>query len=44
MSTLTRLLQPFTEMVRWGEPYDVEDDDPLLDSPSHADEQFNLWA
>jgi hypothetical protein len=30
MSMLRRLVQPFTELVRWGEPWDVEDDD-LLD-------------
>jgi hypothetical protein len=29
MSMLTRLVQPFTELVRWGEPWDVEDDDLL---------------
>jgi hypothetical protein len=29
MSALIRLLQPFTELVRWGEPWDVEDDDLL---------------
>jgi hypothetical protein len=44
VSTLIRLLQPFTDMVRWGEPYDVEDDDPLLDSPAPHDDRFNLWA
>ena len=41
---IDRLLQPFTEMVRWGEPWDVEDDDPLLDGPCRSDESFNLWA
>ena len=44
MSVLTRLVQPFSELVRWGEPWDVEDDDPLLDSPSRSDESFNLWS
>ena len=44
MSTLLRLLQPFTEMVRWGEPYDVEDDDPFLDSPGITADRFNLWS
>jgi hypothetical protein len=29
MSPLRRLLQPFTDLVRWGEPWDVEDDDLL---------------
>jgi hypothetical protein len=31
MSMLRRLVKPFTELVRWGEPWDVEDDDVLLD-------------
>lgn len=44
MSTLTRLLQPFTDMVRWGEPYDVEDEDPLLDGPSVTEESVSLWS
>jgi len=44
VSTLIRLLQPFTDMVRWGEPYDVEEDDPLLDAPTPHDDRFNLWA
>jgi hypothetical protein len=44
VSVLTRLLEPFTDLVRWGEPHDLEDDDPLLDGPSTVDEQFNLWA
>jgi len=30
MSMLSRLMQPFAELVRWGEPWDVEDDE-LLD-------------
>ena len=29
MTALSRLLQPFAELVRWGEPWDVEDDDLL---------------
>lgn len=42
---LTRLVQPFSDLVRWGEPWDVEDDDPLLDSgSSRSDESFNLWG
>ena len=42
---LTRLMQPFSDMVRWEEPWDVEDDDPLLDSSSHRrDDSFNLWS
>lgn len=29
--TLSRLAGPFTDLVRWGEPWDVEDEpDPLL--------------
>ena len=28
---LLRLLQPFSDLVRWGEPWDVEDDDPLFE-------------
>jgi len=31
MSKLIRLVKPFAELVRWGEPWDVEDDD-LLES------------
>ena len=45
MSMLTRLVQPFSEMVRWAEPWDVEDDDPLYDAgPTRSDESFNLWS
>ena len=45
MSVLIRLVQPFTDLVRWGEPYDVEDDDPLLDpSPIAMDEGLSLWS
>ena len=29
MSMLRRLVQPFADLVRWGEPWDVEDDDLL---------------
>ena len=29
MIVLTRLMQPFAELVRWGEPWDIEDDDQL---------------
>ena len=28
---LMRLMQPISDLVRWGEPWDVEDDDPLLE-------------
>jgi hypothetical protein len=41
---LNRLVQPFSELVRWGEPWDIEDDDPLLDAPCRSDESFNLWS
>jgi hypothetical protein len=41
---ITRLLEPFTDLVRWGEPYDVEDEELLVDDASGADEPFNLWA
>ena len=41
---LNRILEPFTDLGRWGEPYDVEDDDPLLDGPGRSDESFNLWG
>jgi hypothetical protein len=45
MSMLTRLVQPFSDLVRWGEPWDVEDDDPLLDStPTRGDDALNLWG
>lgn len=37
---LLRLMQPFSDLVRWGEPWDVEDDDPLLD----AEEPFSRWS
>ena len=42
---LIRLVQPFTDLVRWGEPYVFDDEDPLLDSgPCRSDDSFNLWA
>jgi hypothetical protein len=41
---LIRLIEPFADLVRWGEPWDVEDDDPLCDSAGRGDEAFNLWA
>ena len=42
---LTRLLEPFTDLVRWGEPWDVEDDDPLFEPSAGADEtSFSLWT
>jgi hypothetical protein len=45
VALLHRLVQPFSDLVRWGEPWDVEDDDPLFDSgPSRSDEAFNLWS
>jgi hypothetical protein len=37
---LLRLMQPFSDLVRWGEPWDVEDDDPLLE----CDESFSRWG
>jgi hypothetical protein len=40
VSTILRLLQPFSDLVRWGEPWDVEDDDPLFE----ADEPLNRWG
>lgn len=34
---LARLVEPFAELVRWGEPWDVEDEpDPLLERPVEA--------
>ena len=36
---LLRLIQPFSDLVRWGEPWDVEDDDPLFE----GDESFS-WS
>ena len=45
MSLLTRLVEPFTDLVKWGEPWDVEDDDPLLDAPAGAfEEPASIWA
>jgi len=41
---LTRLVQPFAELVRWGEPWDVEDDDPLLESPWGGEEPVSRWS
>ena len=38
---LTRLVGPLTELIRWGEPWDVEDDDPLLDHGSRCDDSFS---
>ena len=40
MSKLLRLVQPFSDLVRWGEPWDVEDDDPLLE----CDESVSSWG
>jgi hypothetical protein len=39
MSVIQRLVQPFSDLVRWGEPWDVEADDPLDDGmpTRHAD-------
>ena len=37
---LMRLMQPFSDLVRWGEPWDVEDDDPLLD----AEDSVSRWG
>jgi hypothetical protein len=43
MSLLNRLVQPFEDLVRWGEPWDVEDDDPLLEtSPSSGDDHVSF--
>ena len=45
MSVLNRLVQPFTDLVRWGEPWDVEDDDPLLETAtSRGDDALNAWS
>jgi hypothetical protein len=41
---LTRLIEPFTELVRWGEPWDLEEEDPLLESSGQSDESFSLWS
>lgn len=40
---LTRIVGPLSDLIRWGEPWDVEDDDPLCEH-SRSDEPFNLWA
>ena len=40
----SRLAVAFAELVRWGEPWDVwDDDDPLLDRPGPG-EPASLWA
>lgn len=45
MSMLSRLLQPFSDLVRWGEPWDVEDDDAVADwSPTLGDDALSAWA
>ena len=34
----TRLVSAFADLVRWGEPWDIEDDeDPLLDRPAYVE-------
>jgi hypothetical protein len=42
MTMLARLVEPFTELVRWGEPWDVEDDDALLESYDDAPEALSF--
>jgi hypothetical protein len=42
MSMLQQLIQPFSDLVRWGEPWDVEDDDLLLDTTCGVDESLSL--
>ena len=37
---INRLIQPFSDLVRWGEPWDVEDDDPLFEN----DDAFSSWG
>ena len=44
MSMLDRLMQPFSDLVRWGEPWDVEDDDALLDASLTFEDGVSLWA
>lgn len=45
MSLLTRLVEPFTDLVKWGEPWDVEDDDPLYEGPAASfEEPSSIWA
>jgi hypothetical protein len=44
VSVLIRLVRPFSDLVRWGEPWDIEDDDPLLDGTPGRDDSFNLWS
>ena len=39
-----RLVDAFADLVRWGEPFDFEDDDdPLLDRPA-CSPPASLWA
>jgi hypothetical protein len=40
VSKLLRLVRPFSDLVRWGEPWDVEDDDPLFES----DDSLSSWG
>ena len=45
MSLLTLLVEPFTDLVKWGEPWDVEDDDPLYEgSTTSFEEPSSIWA
>ena len=42
MSALLGLLAAMGSLVRWGEPWDIEHDDPLLDRDGV--EGADLWA
>lgn len=44
MSMLARLLEPFSDLVRWGEPWDVEDDELLLDVSLGDEEPLIRWT
>lgn len=42
---LDRILGPISELIRWGEPWDLEMDDPLLDRDHAARAtSLDLWS
>lgn len=45
VSVFERLLRPLTDFIRWAEPWDFEEEDPLLDDYRSAvtDRPVGLW-